>query len=395
MFDRILIKSGSRNAERLLSIRDIVDMMFYYGEVHVVVSQFELGQLLHVFGEDILYELITSKRLFVHPCDQHIGAVRQNETGLCSAGMFRHNFDSIEQLLYMYHREYKKNSVDNMRFASKFSKVLEEYRYPPIVQNSIYKDIENDSFLSKATQTFIKQYYPTYHNPDEIVLHAEPFPSQLEGMYKIEGNIRTDDINQIHLKQGYRGSFSYANVMLAIGETTQDCYLSSELESDLITNNRWAETYKLRMIKCIESAVNNNSNIDCFHQTFAFEFLSPGEAYACKKITPIELLKLLDQKDSIKFKEWLKTIPNGSTLPGEFYNRIREMNSDKLWVKGVRVLSQIALGFVSLAAGAVATTIDGFVCDKIINGWNPKLFVENVLRNNKLLKQASTCGKDH
>ena len=41
MFERILIKSGSKNTERFLSIADLVDMMFYYGEVHVVVSQFE------------------------------------------------------------------------------------------------------------------------------------------------------------------------------------------------------------------------------------------------------------------------------------------------------------------------------------------------------------------
>ena len=45
MFDRILIKSGSNPAERFLSIVDLVDMMFYYGEVHVTVSQFELQQL--------------------------------------------------------------------------------------------------------------------------------------------------------------------------------------------------------------------------------------------------------------------------------------------------------------------------------------------------------------
>lgn len=294
MFDRILIKSGSRTVEQLLPIRDIVDMMLYYGEVHVVVSQFELGQLLNAFGEDVLYELITTKSLFVHPCDQHLGAVTQN--GLYSAGFFRHNYDSIEQLLYMYHREYKKNSTDNMRFASKFSKVLEEYKYPHLVQESIYNDIENDSFLSNATQVFVKQYYTTYKNPEDIIIHAEPIQSQLDGMYRLEGNIRMDEINTIHEKLGYRGSFSFTNVMLAMGETAQDCYLSSELESDLITNNRWAETYKLRMNKCIEGSVNNISNIDCFHQTVAFEFMSLGEAFVSKIITPMELLKYWMEK---------------------------------------------------------------------------------------------------
>jgi len=76
MFDRIILRSGSSISERYLSIADLVDMMFYYREVHVVVSQFELKQLLTIFGEDILFELIASGRLYVHPCDQHIGAAR-------------------------------------------------------------------------------------------------------------------------------------------------------------------------------------------------------------------------------------------------------------------------------------------------------------------------------
>lgn len=79
MFSKILIKSGSNVAERYLSIADVVDMMFYFSEVHVVISQFELKQLLEVFGEDVFYELVTSMRLIVHPCDQHIGATRYGE----------------------------------------------------------------------------------------------------------------------------------------------------------------------------------------------------------------------------------------------------------------------------------------------------------------------------
>ena len=382
MFDRILIKSESRSAERLLSIRDIVDMMFYYGEVHVVVSQFELGQLLQVFGEDVLYELIKTQRLIVHPCDQHIGAVMQN--GLCSAGMFRHNYDSIEQLLYIYHRQFIRNSTDNMRFASKFSKILVEYRYPNLVQESIYKDIENDAFLSKATQIFIKQYYPEYRNSDEITLHAESVQTQLEEMYHIEGNLRIDELNTMHHQLGYLGTFSYSTVLLAIGETAQDCYLSSELESDMISNSRWAETYKLRMNKCIESAEKNIDNIECFHQTVAFEIISPGEAFSCGALTPNELLKILDERDSIRFKEWLKTLPMGTPISGEFYNKIRDFKSNKPWVKAVRILSQFLLGLAHPIVGIAVSSIDSYVVEKIINGWNPQLFVENVLRNKKL-----------
>ena len=380
MFDRIIIKPGIKSTEQLLSIPDIVDMMFYYGEVHVVVSQFEMAQLLKAFGEDILYELIVSKRLFVHPCDQHVGGVIQND--LCSAGMFRHNFSSFEQLLYMYHRTFIKNSTENLRFASRFSQILKEYRYPDLVQKSIYKDIEDDAFLSKATQTFLKQYYPQYHDIDDIYLHAESKHSQLDGMYKIDGNIRFDELTALHKRMGYLGSFSYSTILLAIGEMNQDCYLSSELKSELITSSRWAEIYKLRLNKCIVNAENSNQNIDCFRKTVAFEFASPGTFFYSGGITPSELLKLLNGNNSIRFREWLRDVPDGTPLSGEFYNEIRKRNSDKPWVKVCRVLSQSVLGLVNPLLGIVSTSIDGFVVDKILNGWQPQIFVEKVLRNN-------------
>lgn len=385
MFEKILIKSGSRCTEQFLSIQDIVDMMFYYDEVHVVVSQFELGQLLRYFGEDVLYELITSKRFFVHPCDQHIGVLsKKDEPKICSAEMFRRNFDSIEQLLYKYHRAYIKNSEKNLLFASKFSKILDEYRYPNFVQESICKDIENDTFLSEVIRTFIKQHYPSYQNVNELKLHAEPIPSQLNGAYRIDGNIRMDELNTIHHQLGYPGSFSYSSIMMAIGETAQDCYFSSVLMSDLITKNKWAEVYKLKMNTCISSAEKNISKIEHFHETVAFEFVSPGKAFETGQITTRELLKLLECKESVKFKEWLKSIPNNTPISGEFYNEIRKQNSDKLFVKCIRVLFQLFLGLIDFKAGLISTTVDGFVCDKLINGWTPKVFVEKVLRNDKL-----------
>ena len=197
-----------------------------------------------------------------------------------------------------------------------------------------------------------------------------------------------DELNEIHHKLGYPGNFSYSNVLLAIGETAQDCYLSSELTSDMMTNKRWAETYKLRMSKCIANAERSNDNIERFHQTVAYEFFSLGEALVSGQITSQELINRLNAKNSIKFREWLKTLPDESPLPGEFYNKIRELNSDKVWIKATRVITQCALGLVNIVAGVFATTMDGFVCDKIINGWSPKLFVEDVLRDKKLIRKS-------
>ena len=384
MFERILIKSGSNAMERFLSIADVVDMMFYYGEVHIVVSQFELKQLLAVFGEDVLFELISSKRLIIHPCDQHIGAVRQGE--LESVGIFRHNFRTIDELLFNFHKEVIDDNVNNKRFADKFSKVLNIYLYPSAIQESLYKDVENAELLSRVTQVFIRQYYSNYKGIEDIRVNATLAASTYVGLYNIDGNLRLNELNSIHRRLGYHGNFSYSTVLMALGETHLDCYLASELQAEMIANNRWSEIYKLRMNECIRKAEGNRDNIDHFREMTVNNFLSPGESFACGLISSQELLKDLFSKDSVKFREWLSNISDGLPLTGELYKEIQNVNSNKPWVKLTRSLSQLITSALNPILGGFHTFLDGFVGDKLVNGWKPSIFVSNILAKDKYKK---------
>ncbi len=387
MFSKILIKSGSNVAERYLSIADVVDMMFYFSEVHVVISQFELKQLLEVFGEDIFYELVTSKRLIVHPCDQHIGAARYGE--LDSVGVFRHNFHSIDELLFNFHKETSDDLKESKRFADRFSKVLSEYRYPKEINDSLYNDVENEDLLSKITQVFIKQYYPSYRNIEGIHIKAEPSESSFMTLYKISGNLRIDELNEMHQQNGYSGAFGYSTILMALGETHMDCYLASELQAEMMVNQRWSEVYKLRVNECIKQVEKTQDNINHFHEMTANEYLSPGQSFVDGLISSKELVKNLNCDDSIKFREWLSKIPQGQPISGELYKAIQKQNSNKLWVKGIRTLVQVVTGLIPIVgpiAGGALTFLDEFAGDKIINGWQPSLFVNKVLTREQFKK---------
>lgn len=379
MFERILIKSGSNQAERFLSIADLVDMMFYYGEVHVVVSQFELKQLLDVFGEDVLYELIESNRLYIHPCDQHVGAVRQG--GFESVGLFSTNFSSIEELLSNFHREVSDNESENERFAKRFAEKLDIFRYSSDVQDSLYRDVEDEDLLSRATQVFVKQYYPDYQGADDIRVKADSSGISFMSFYRIEGNLRFDELNSLHHRYGYNGSLAYSTVLMSLGETHVDCYLASELQAELIANQRWSEIYKLRMNECIRRAEGSHDNIDHFREMTANDYLSPGQSFANGLISSDELLKDLNCSDSQKFREWLYSIPEGQPITGEIYKSIQSQNSNKAWVKIARGLSQVVTGVLNPILGGAHTLLDGLVGDRLINGWKPSLFVSRVLNN--------------
>lgn len=149
MFNKILIKSGSNVAERYLSIADVVDMMFYFNEVHVVISQLELKQLLAVFGEDIFYELITSKRLIAHLCDQHIGASKYGE--LDSVGLFRPYTDDFNYQV----RELSKEEIDFLNHSTFYKFGVFDFILPQSVEN----DFEDIPFIDRL---YRRLYFPVW-----------------------------------------------------------------------------------------------------------------------------------------------------------------------------------------------------------------------------------------
>ena len=377
MFDRILIKSGSNPAERFLSIVDLVDMMFYYGEVHVIVSQFELQQLLDTFGEDVLYELVSSKRLFLHPCGQHIDASRHGN--LESVGIFSQNFRTVDELLYNYHKRIIDDSQENSRFAEKFSKVLEEYKFPTGFQASLYKDIENADLLSRATQEFIKQYYPAYKNIDEIRVEAQPAENSFMSFYKIRSNLRMGELNTLHQQSRYDDVFTYSTVLMSLGETHADCYAATDLKSELIANQRWSEIYKLRMNESISQAEGSKEQINHFREMTVNDYLSPGMAFVEGRLDSYELLKDIMSWDTYYFRQWLSSIPTDKPLTSEMYKDIQSQNSNKVWVKCLRTITQLVAGAISTLAGSGLTLLDGLVGDRMVNGWRPAIFVNNML----------------
>ena len=377
MFDRILIKSGSNPAERFLSIVDLVDMMFYYGEVHVIVSQFELQQLLDTFGEDVLYELVSSKRLFLHPCGQHIGASRHGN--LESVGIFSQNFRTVDELLYNYHKRIIDDSQENSRFAEKFSKVLEEYKFPTGFQASLYKDIENADLLSRATQEFIKQYYPAYKNIDEIIVEAQPAENSFMSFYKIRSNLRMGELNTLHQQSRYDDVFTYSTVLMSLGETHADCYAATDLKSELIANQRWSEIYKLRMNESISQAEGSKEQINHFREMTVNDYLSPGMAFVEGRLDSYELLKDIMSWDTYYFRQWLSSITTDQPLTSEMYKDIQSQNSNKVWVKCLRTITQLVAGAISTLAGSGLTLLDGLVGDRMVNGWRPAIFVNNML----------------
>lgn len=386
MFKRILIKPQLKiNGHHVLNIENLIDMMLYYQEIHIIVSHIELSQLLSAFGEDVLLELIKSKRIILHPCCQHIGAGYHGDS--YSIGIYSQNFTDIHQILYEFHKKIEPgNNEKSNLFANSFSDYLSEYKYPLIVEEGLCQDMCDTQFLKNATEAYLRQYFPTYVNPDRNI-EIEVTPNhELSGFYQIKSNLDIPQLNQLLNNQGYNHQFGYAGLLLSIGETGVDCYNASNMKCELVTDSRYTEIYKTRLNTGIERAQNSHQNIEHFNETFSYDFLSLGEAFTKKIISPTELLDKLNDDNSQKFREWLSSLPEDTKLTGAFYNECEGRLSQKNLTKVVRFGITTLAGFIPIV-GTIVSALDQFVADRMIDGWKPKIFVDKILRDEKLLSK--------
>ena len=382
MFERILIKPQLKiGGNHVLNIENLVDMMLYYQEVHIIISHIELSQLLSAFGEEVLLELVKSKRIILHPCCQHVGAGFTGNS--YSIGLFSQNF-STHQMLYEFHHKIEpENREGNSKFADSFAKHLSVYKYPSFVNDKLFQDMDDVQFLKNATEAYLKQYYPTYINPYEnIEISAKP-NKNFEGFYQIESNLDTPQLNQILQKQGYNHKFGYEGLLLSIGETCLDCYNASCMKSELVADPRYTEIYKVRLNTNIERANNSYRNIEHFGEAFSYGFLSLGKAFTRKIISSTDLLDKLNDNNSRKFRDWLSGLPEDAKLTGEFYNECEDRLSQKGITKGIRFGVTTAVGFIP-GIGTAISALDQFVVDRMIDGWKPKIFLDKILRDKKL-----------
>lgn len=90
-----------------------------------------------------------------------------------------------------------------------------------------------------------------------------------------------------------------------------------------------------------------------------------------------EVVKTRKDKHCIEFRNWLKTMPNETDFDiAKAYCQIFKRNkSDNLMTKIIRIGIVNLLGIPSSIVGIPISIIDTLWGDKLINGWNPRIFI--------------------
>ena len=103
------------------------------------------------------------------------------------------------------------------------------------------------------------------------------------------------------------------------------------------------------------------------------------DLYQRKIISIDNILQCRDSYDGNIFRKWFKKENYDENHILSLLLNGKQKNSNLS--KTIRLIYPIVIGIVNPVAGALASTVDSFLVDKVINGWSPSLFLDNVLKN--------------
>lgn len=176
--------------------------------------------------------------------------------------------------------------------------------------------------------------------------------------------------------------------LLNISSAYLEFVLSSLLDcTDIYGNNTtWkviSDIYEKSSSKDnLEDSVNKLNKILKFeHVPNLVELVKKG--WDIKEV--IEIRKDPHIKD---FRNWVKNeVPDSSDIEiaRAYYETFKDKTSDKIPVKLMRIGIPAALSLLNPVGGLLSTLLsiaDGFIGEKLINGWNPHVFIEDHFKYN-------------
>lgn len=386
MFEKICIKSKELDNQKI-DIAFLIETMFFYKNVILLVHREEIKTLLSFFGEDMLEEFIRSGRLEMQVRNESLGALKlqNNKTGI---NLLSSVTDTREGILYQAHRGLINNSSKNSSFASRFMGITSTFEYEDEITEHIKSDFNNQGLQKILLSKYIEFYVPSYTIPSN--LEIEIIKDQIAGSpfeaYSVNSNLDMKVVNQIYrLTNNY--DLDYSGYLLAMGEAKGDIYIASKFDSEIVTTDLYSRLINVQLNELIRKRLKSQDNINLFNDYVLTDCYSIGEAFVQGHITKVELLKLFDKAD--KFRNWLGKVSDDKNIIGEYHRAVTEKTfADKLPTKAVRfaLFEAIGIGLDLAGAAGVGTAIatglsaiDAFYIDKIIGGWKPNQFVDNTL----------------
>jgi hypothetical protein len=395
MFKSVTVTSGN------FDVGLIAEALVYYEEVYVVASRGALVDMAKAFGPRNLEKLFEAGQL--HVSFERVGyAVRTDQipftvhsfgdVGLVATEDGRKIRDAHDEIEVTLQRELGKSADSRAltNLLAKYSTVSETHRKIIEAANS---DMQDREYLTRACAAWLATIVPEYQMPKNFRIEPEDTGS---GFVILTG-LDFDEINRFYHRRipKTHSSVTPAYFLAHIIDVRKELAFSAESESDIWLSASNSVVLQEKTKSLLARTGRAAKDIDVFHDV-VFEGRDFREAVNTGRRSVDDILKLLDDQQTRKFKAWLSRQPDDAKLVEEFHRTV--FARDGWWTKvpfkagklslfaaaglGVDTLVGTAgLGVLAGAAMSAGADIalgasDEFLQAKLGKGWKPSQFVE-------------------
>lgn len=173
-------------------------------------------------------------------------------------------------------------------------------------------------------------------------------------------------------------SFIDSLKVLRISNILQGLILQNHLKVDCITQDAHSKDYLNSKLGFLADQYSLNS-LECF-TTITEKKKIPDiyQIYKSKIMTMDEIIKCRETYNGSIFRKWLesKDYDQDELLVALLNSSTR----DKGFIKFLRWVYPNLAGLVNVFSGAAAAAFDSYIVNKIIDGWKPSFFLDDILK---------------
>jgi|688.fasta_scaffold269189_2 hypothetical protein len=384
MFESITItRSASRPAGQRIDFGFLLECLLFYKQVHLVVNDDGIPQLVQAFGLDLLTELVEDGVLVVHYEHDHMGIQTHRASGKewHAPIAFWVEGRSVTRALHKASRLTGLKGAKVTQACNRLIAKVQTLKRDKDLLEAASLRLSDQNFLEEAVPLALRKHFPTYDKPVRFKATREA-----EG-FIIETDIPFGFLNAVR-KAFQHEEVGPALLLDEICRVEDDMNLAAAHLSEIATDGLGNHLLKLRFSQLARRLEKSDDVRSQFVE------LAIGEAKSLRHaldFDPASMRKIVDAiLAAKKFKDWLVAQPPNTDVIREYVRSVTEPSIfDKLPSKSVRWAIFQGLGLVAdatfagglgTASGMAIGAIDSFLIDQVFNRWKPNQFVDDHLR---------------
>lgn len=388
MFERISFATQNKlDANNPIDIGHLVECMVFYKSTCVIASAGILKQLIKYFGVEGLVELIDSNVLNIIYTESMVGVYTSSE-----------NSKQYHDVVEMSSPQHRYQDVLRKQIIEVTGKAGKGRRLANKIQDKIKVTTHDHSILDGARHAILDQQY--IQSAAGLVLN-----SKLNGLADLSGlrfntekqdkgivvstNANFQALNQLYHQfvPPSHSSLTPASILIEVLELEKELYFASSNLSEIAASNISSVLARNKFDYIFDRSLRAEERVNNFNEFILDGSQKLRDAVNNRIITSRQAIDIIHK--ACDFKGWLSNQQPDQDLIKAYYSAVtKETVVDKLPWKTAKFSMFVGLGYAAdtfltgglgVAAGISLGALDAFYLDKLIEGWKPNQFVDDLL----------------